>query len=257
MFEKLFKIKKPHESKDVLRSEHLKEGISPIVACVGTPEQFRDNPGDEQRVLIIGGIEEEKAPLNINYYGEQDALVKRGMKNAGKFSYVMSPIDAADKISRRFINCTGLVVAGKDKRTGENVSLVTHQDPHYFLVTESRKSIFVHDLEQKLREIKERCEEGTIDAVIVGGNSDSGGYYKDSYVNSIKLLSEETQNVLGFEPVVMTGPKAVSPVLDWAAQDDVFYDNAHRRLFIIRPKVGDASTESFVYSTLKEQKKKW
>ncbi len=88
--------------------------------------------------------------------------------------------------------------------------------------------------------------------MIVGGN-----YFKDlddfseNYLGSIKLLSAETIKVLGFEPVVITGPKIVS------GRDDIFYDNKNRRLYIIRPEVGNASTKSFVHGDIEKQKKEW
>lgn len=103
-----------------------------------------------------------------------------------------------------------------------------------------------------LNEIKERSVEGTIDAVIFGGM-----YIKDwvriqkDYLESVKLLTTEIKNILGFEPLVITGPKTV------LGNDDVFYDNEHRRLYIIRPEVGDESTKSYWPSDIDKQKKKW
>jgi hypothetical protein len=39
--------------------------------------------------------------------------------------------------------------------------------------------------------------------------------------------------------------------------DDIYYDNKERRLYIVRPDVGNATTESFLPSDIEEQRKKW
>jgi len=70
-----------------------------------------------------------------------------------------------------------------------------------------------------------------------------------NYLESIELLSTEVVKILGVEPVVITGPKMYS------GDDDVYYDNERRRIYIIRPKAGDVSTESFLPSDVKGQEK--
>ncbi len=113
----------------------------------------------------------------------------------------MSPIDNLDKLSRSFYNCTGAVVTGKDKNTSENISFLSHQDPEYFL-DEEKKFRFARDLKRQIEELRRRSIEGSIDAVILGGQSTG-----KEYVESIKLLGHEISDLLGFEPVVITGPK--------------------------------------------------
>lgn len=202
---------------------------------------------------------------NVNYYGNPDELNKQGFKNPEFDSYVISPIDSLNKFSKSFKNCTGLVVTGIDKETGKNISFLSHQDPAYFLYKKD-SSKFVKDLREQIEKLKKRCLDGTIDAVIVGGNYFKNdkqfqeGYlnsirkqFQEDYLNSIKLLSQETENILGFEPVVMTGPKT-NP---GGGRDNVFYDNDHRRLYIVRPKVADESTKSYLPSDIDKQEEKW
>lgn len=157
-----------------------------------------------------------------------------------------------DKFSESFKNCTGLVVAGVEKGTGKKISFLSHQDPQYFLTYSKDTDEFTNDLREQIKELKERCEDGTIDAVIVGGNyfSDRSRYQED-YLKSIALLSKEVKNVLGFEPVVITGPKTVK------GQDDVFYDNDHRRLYIMRPKVAQEGTKSYLPNEIDNQERGW
>lgn len=241
------------ESKDALHSEHLKEGVSPIVACVGTPEHFQEEIDSEKGKIetsVLNGGES----LNLVFGEDPENLTKMDIKNAGRKSYLISPVNNLSKFSKSFVNCTGLVVAGRDKRTGEDISLMSHQSPDYFLSSKENEKTFSNDLGQRLKELKERCEDGTIDAVVVGGNLSK----KENYSNSIKLLSKEVTEVLGFEPVIMTGPKAAPKItenIDF--KENIFYDNRHRRLYIIRPKVSEESTQSFVRSRIEEQQEKW
>jgi hypothetical protein len=252
--------KVPRESVDPLKSEHLKEGTSPIMVCVGTPEQFDENPGDEEKFFL-----REKSSHsihNVDYFGDPSNLVEQGFKNAGRRSYVISPVDTLDKFSRTFKNCTGMIVTGQDKETGENISFMSHQYPGHFLLDDEAGGKFGSDLRERLRELKEKSVDGTIDAVIVGGNYLKKAYFKrigesddakfrHNYIDSIKLLSTEVQIVFGFEPVVITGPKMVG------GADDIFYDNKHRRLYAMRPEVGKKSTKSFMPKDIETEAKKW
>lgn len=115
-----------------------------------------------------------------------------------------------------------------------------------------RKNIFKRDLDLSLEEIKERCIEGTIDSVIFGGNYLEDPRSQKNYVESVKLVTKVVENVLGFEPLVMTGPK------DNIEKDNVFYNNDNRQLYIIRDNSdGDFSVKSFYPSEINEQYKKW
>jgi hypothetical protein len=248
----------PESEAVIPRIEHLKVGVPAIMACVGTIEQFRRNPGAE-KFAFQEGRQELSGADNVNFYGYPHVLAEQNFKNPEDNSYVISPIDGLDKFSQWFGNCTGLVVAGYDKQTGENLSFLTHQNPAYFLGLDADRDSFVSDLRKHLSELKEKCGEGTIDAAIVGGTYFKGEDHEDNqihrenYLDSIELLSGEVSSILGFEPIVMTGPKTVS----LGVRDNVFYENQSRRLYISRPKVGDGSTESFTPGNIKEQEKKW
>ncbi|MDP3725402.1 MAG: hypothetical protein Q8R20_02965, partial [Nanoarchaeota archaeon] len=109
----------------------------------------------------------------------------------------------------------------------------------------------------RLEELKKQSAEGTLDAVIIGGNyTKNDPFYEKNYLDSIRLLEQEVQSELGFNPVVMTGPKIVRHG-ERESHDDIYYDNEKRRLYIMRPEVGNASTESFLPSDLEKQKEKW
>ena len=241
----------------VKKLEHLKEGISPIMACVGTAEDF----------MYDGKINWLRVEKEINYAHNVDfdekssvAYKKEGFKNDGMGSYVISPLDGIDKYSRDYYDCTGVILAGKEKKTGKNVSVMSHQNPAYFLEKDSQR--FADDLVNRLDEIKEKCEEKTIDVVIFGGiyakvrnfkeqdpNSDM---YVQIYLKSIKFLSEIIQNSLGFEPIVIMGPKTNAPGSDLA-----FFDNDAKKLFLMRDGSGLGVPESYMPNELEEISKTW
>lgn len=228
-------------------THHLKEGVRPIIACIGTLEQFAL---DYERSLMKW-LEERLLGIhhNVDYYRPYKG---KEFKQDGARSYVISPVDDLDKFSESFYNCTGMIAAGKDKETRENISFLSHQDPIHILVNKENEKRFKNDLNQTLVEIKKRSVEGTIDAVIFGGEYKKGrAKLQNDYLKSVKLLTTEVKKILGFEPLVITGPKTAE------GRDDVYYDNAHRRLYIVRPEVGDATTESYAPRDIEKQKDKW
>jgi hypothetical protein len=232
------------QSRNSLKSEHLKEGIKPIIACLGSLHRFIKG-----RVFYndFGSPDEH----NVSYWMKASDMDRAGLKNAGENSYVISPVDDFNKYSMGFRNCTGLVAVGEDKETGKNISFLSHQNPKFFL-TSSNKDIFIKDLNNQLQELKEKSLEGTVDVAIVGGNYVKGREGSEkNYLASIGLLSAEVSSALGFEPVVITGPKITSH------NDQVFLNNAERKLYIVRPRVGKGYPKSFLPSDIENRKEDW
>lgn len=247
-------------------NKHLREGVSPIVACVGNSEDFKY---DGKINWILSG-----KPINYAHdiaFGAKPEELKRDVfefKNDGHESYVISPVDSIDKYSKNYHDCTGVIITGKEKGTGKNISFMSHQDPSYFLGAHSQK--FPEDLTNQIQELKKRCEGGTIDAVIFGGRYAKGKNYEvsnpgrdlfiEEYKKSIRFLSENIKSLVGFEPLVIVGPKTEP------GADTVFYDNDTRRLFLVRNKSKKNESndnydfnaiESFLPSELEEISKKW
>jgi len=226
------------------------------MACVGTFEQFFNEDNLENGFLKEMETRRNSHNIhNVDYYGKHEKLIRQGFKNAGEYSYVISNLDSLDKFSKSFRDCTGIIVAGQDQKTGKNISFLSHQDPQYFLSKETNKNEFIKDLKEQLINLKENSVDGTIDAVIVGGNYFKGRdkkEFRQNYLNSIELLAGWVKEILGFEPVVITGPKTGE-----GGYENIFYNNNGRHLYIIRPKVGDSSTEGFLLKDIKKQEKKW
>ena len=245
--------KNSSEYKNALKSEHLSEGVKPIIACVDTYDNMEDL-GEFEELLFS---DETREVESINFWANPEKLKEKDFKNAGYRTYVISAIDGADKFSKTFGDCTGIVAAGKDAETGDDVSFVSHQEPNFF--TKEQPEKFAEDLRSRLTEMKKRCVAGTIDAVIVGGNyypdtvvgEEFDKSHRDNYRNSINILSNEISEVLGFEPAVIAGPKLSG------GEDHILYRNALRRLHLLRPQTGQASSESYLPKDFAEQEKKW
>jgi hypothetical protein len=240
-----------NEGLNTLKTEgHLIKGIRPIMACVGSFDDFH-NSGQKPLEEVFN--EQLDNAHCVDYRGSIDYFKKRNFLNAGSETYVLSVVDNKNKFSERFFDCTGLIVTGIDKKTGKNISFLSHQDPVQFL--HNKKDDFIKHLGQRLAEIKKRCISGTIDAIIVGGNyinitDDKGLHHKEKYVNSVELLSTEIKKILNFEPIVVNGPKKIG------GKDNIYYDNDNRRLYFVRERVNE-DTGSFTNSNIEEEKKKW
>jgi hypothetical protein len=245
---------------NTLTSEHLLPGEKPIIACI----EGYENQTDEEKNLDgyetirkkIADAKQNENVENVNYSGNPRYLSKHDFLHNGEYTYVISPVSEKDKLSESYIFCTGVVATGKDKNTGENISVATHQDPNRFLSNGSSHEEFLRDVRTRFNELKERAKEGTIDAVIVGGefipgNEDLNQKYRDS----VALLGEEVKNIFGFEPAVITGPK--TGLGEDNNREHIYFDTKERRLYITRPHTGDATSESYLPSERSEKEKTW
>ena len=245
----------PGSSLNTLKSEHLKEGVRPIIAAVGTFGDFRDDNGDILN-KIYNQSDNMKNTEDVDYYAKLKDSQNKNFKHPFDNSYVISSINEKDKVSWAYKNCTGVVVSGIDKQTLKNVSFLSHQDPDFFLVSESyanNTQMFLKDIQENIIEMKKNCLPGTIDAAIFGGN-----YFiddderKKAYLKSIETLSSGISELLGFTPPVIVGPKMVH-----GGSDNVYFDNVNRRLYIVRPETGNSTSESYLPKDIKKQEKMW
>jgi hypothetical protein len=238
------------------RLEHLAKGVDPIMACVGTRQDFTEELSRDTHPFYIDDPSLDAD--NVDYYGEPEELRGNGMKNPASRSYVISGLNSHNKFSEGFLNCTSLVVTGIDKDTGENISILSHQDPEHFL-REYREE-FAKDLTEALQELQKQSSPSTIDAVITGGNFFTPGdsvstdvYYRKNYTESIEFLTEQVKGSLGFDPLVIAGPKTIG------GGDMIFYQTSKRRLYLIRPNEtkGKRSNSSYEPSNLQNEARNW
>lgn len=228
------------------------KGARPIMACVGTHDDFWKARDPEDPASYF--YEQFKPGVkNVTYVDWHFANIHNG-------GAVASLVDSSNKMTEGLADCTSLIVTGIEKRNDgviRNISFLTHQDPKEFLCDTKYggKKKFVSFLRSLLVQIKQRCEIGTIDAVLIGGNYVDGVDFlgnvlsKQDYIDSVKLIGVEAKRILHFEPVVINGPHMTY-------QDDIYYDNEHRRLYFVRPKV-NSKIGDFPASDVDNQKDKF
>lgn len=159
-----------------------------------------------------------------------------------KDSYVISDVNSKNKISRKYYDCTWLVIVWKNEKW-KNISLLTHQDPKYLFKRKDSYDCqikFKNDLLKRIEKFKKLAIEWTVDIFILWWN-----YHiwevehcwikfdmKDNYLKSIEFLSNIVKNHFWFYPEVTW------PNFDcWYT--DIFFDTKNRRLFQRRTLIED------------------
>jgi hypothetical protein len=235
----------PDQIKDYVEIEsktHLEEGVKPIIACIGSEEDFDHRFAWD----LINQSDQNKNLLEVKYGAPKSELDENNITYLSPHDYLISPIDSRDKVSYDYQTCIGLVVVGIDKETNEQISMLTHQN--ISSVISSKKIEFIEDLSRHLQIFKDRSKEGTIDAVIFGGAYPEDSSSKKMYEEVKGFTSELCKKEVGFIPFDITGPKVIKkfpekkPTLaGWATDawptDTVFFDTKERRLFVQRDNV--------------------
>jgi len=219
------------------RYEHLAEGFQPIMACVGTREEYGEELSEIKNI--------EKVGHNVDLDSDTEDLEAKDFKNGGKYTYVISTIDKEPKFTEGVFMCTSLAAVGREKKSGDELSFLTHQNPRYFL--NKKRWIFTKHLQEKIEELEKRCLKGSIDIVIVGGEFNDKR--SDEYEQSLKTLSDAVRETLGFEPLVVCGPKD-------DGHDDVYFNTQERKLYITRPEYSHYNSV-FKPGEIEEVEKKW
>ncbi len=235
-------VEEPKQEK--FKQEELKPKVEaefkPIIACLINDNE-RVDPQTEKTLYLI-----KKDGQSIDYYANKNFYELNNMRNSGKQTYVVSECNDKDKYSKRYCNCTGVILVGKDKNSNKQISFMSHQDPWKFLT--NKKEEFTKDIIESIKKIKNETNEKSIDAIIFGGNAGN-----DEYKNSIKLLGDIITKELNFEPTVMTGPNMNS----WDGPTNVYFDTQNRRLYIERPPQESEHNENYLPSELEEKSTKW
>lgn len=133
----------------------------------------------------------------INWYDMIDEKTRAYKEN----DFIISHIDEKNKYSNGYFNCTSLVLVFKDKNTGKNKSLLTHQNPNHFL--SDKKGTFKNSLISILKEVLKNREEWTIDIAILWWNTND---FWIQYIESIQFLQEIIKNIFWFNPILIWWP---------------------------------------------------
>jgi len=169
------------EPLNTLKSEHLNEGVKPIIGGI----YDRIEMTDKDREFFK---EFKKNATFVNYLINPDDAKKEGFYNSGRGTYVISSIDNENKFSEKYFDCTAIYATGIDINTGESISFLSHQNPEQFLKNDNILSNLKEDLTKSLNELIGRCKPGSIDVVILGGNRD------DQNADSINVDIDERMN---------------------------------------------------------------
>lgn len=239
---------KPH-----IKFSHLEKGFKPITTCIDTTEFM-----DEFSSFPFKDLE-QKSPNevdDIDYSEGTNNLDKKNILNGGYQTYVISDLSSKDKYSTGMYDCTGIVLVGEDTETNKNISILSHQDPKEFLKSNISIS-FKNHLILSLEKIVKQSKKGSIDALIVGGNTHDHeddpalSYGEKKYLNSIKFVGEIIRDKLGFDPTVITGPKGTS------GGNNVYFDTKNRRLYLSIPdQTNNVTYHDFKSENVTEQLKK-
>lgn len=222
-----------NEGLNIVKKEgHLKEGVQPIMTCIGSPREFPEKISKDLKLQEMEDVD--------------------WFKHKAGEGYVISLVDSSSKFSKDFFVCMGLLVAGITP-DGKKLSFLTHQVPNILVRFDEVAEKFNLDIKTHLQEMKERCVPGTIDAVIVGGEVKDIISPQIEYEDAVKKVGQIVQDVLGFEPVVINGPKT------FGGADEVYYANDKRRLYFIRenPDNINFGSPDFVPSEIDKHKDRW
>lgn len=199
--------------------------LGPIIASIGPMHHHMYSSGDWETL--------ERAALHIDYLAHPDEMQSRGVRSAGKGTYVISPIDASPKMSDDYKECTGVAVIGVDEETGENISFISHQNPTKVL--EGLRDQFVADLQATLKTFKGRVRHDTIEVVFFGGKylssqSTEEKTHADAYRESVELVRDIIATDLGVDTHVAAAPNAEGGKIA------ALLDTKNRRIYIEYPE---------------------
>lgn len=178
--------------------KHLRDASLRIQICKEAYVDHRDEQFKKK-------IEEYKNnSQNIRYRASYEYNKVNNILSNREGNYSISEINEKNKFSDNYINCTGVVLVGIDKETGENISLLTQEESGENM----EDKLFLNDLSNRIEEFISMCEPKTIDALIVGGNDNNDNL--EEYENSVKILRDKISPLLDFYPDVATYPKLTS-----------------------------------------------
>lgn len=190
-----------------------------VIACIGPDSSF----SREEHELFTSTNAEK-----VDYYKEPSPAQKGVRKR-----YIFSSIGSEDKTSHAYEGCTGIVVVGRDKGTGETISLLTHHDPR----SVRADGTFLVVLKARLTEFQSRVDPDSIDVVIFGGDLRPDLIQPHAlthriyhYRDTIKRLGSTAEDILKVKAHVIIGPlKTAGDSLS------VYFNTKERRLYLRRP----------------------
>ena len=248
----------------LLKNEHLKEGIRPIISGI-----YDSNNIDQETQSFIDNFKKDAEFVDFN-------SKNKSIKENKISTYVISLCNEKNKYSLNYLDCTGVIAVGTDKISKNNISFLSHQNPDYFIKDQEIRLDFKKDIENNIDNLISRCIPETIDIVVFGGNKEDisenipdeefrmgidnfeeflkGPF--DQYIKSIKYLNYIIKQKVGFSPIVMSGPNDNFGTKDHSL--NIYFDNKNRRLYILKPEQENSDkNEAFEASNVEDKIKKF
>ncbi len=209
----------------------LAEGIRPIRICIGRYRDFEKN-----------FFERFKSPnacfLDWNNRYQNTYSPYSSQKDSG---IMITSIDSSDKFSPEYINCTGLLLVGKNTG-GKTISCLTHQNPKYIKDLDIENN-FRDTILKLFKDFKNQTQSGTVEILSFGGNM-----WTNEERNALDIeINKTCLEIFGFIPKNVFGPKRDNfrgPDFDIYSDtdnedingfgDSVFFDTENKRLFFMR-----------------------
>ncbi len=240
-FEKGNKNKKKTEMNSY-QENHLELPKYAILICI---DDNYDNLDSIQEKF------DNKNALNVDFYDNVKEMNKKGNKNNGEYSFVISPANERLKYTTMLRICTSVVISGLCKETKKNISIITHQTPRTILEKHDEKKYFKELLRESLSKFKSKCIDKSIDVVIVGGKFETdtkNSIENQEYEFSLKTLEKVLNEELKFNPLIIEPLTNQEEVF---LGQDIYFDTPNRRLYVFRTKTPD--NQPFNTSELREQ----
>jgi len=205
--------------------EHLEKGIKPfeIIVC---PELIYDP------YLFVKQFNSEHIDWFINLRDTNECAIFSNLNKKSKSCF-------------GYQSCTGIIAIGKSKKTGENISFLTHQLSPDFSLSKSKEHSqyfidFVKKLQNKMETFLAETEEMTRDIIMFGGiNNDKNNSNVDAFLNfTAEIIFKKSKIV----PRIIKPPKADGTT-------NILLDTQNRKIYFneyIVNKDDSATTKGFV-----------
>ncbi|MEI7689063.1 MAG: hypothetical protein WCI91_02650 [Candidatus Nomurabacteria bacterium] len=251
---------------NTLKNEHLDPKFKPIIGGI-----YDRNNLDKETLDFLNDFKKNAINLDFKLNKEKFLSDKTGKQKEG--TYLISQIDSNNKISEGYFDCLGVCFSGIDKNTKENISFISHQNPEALLENINIRQRFKDDLNKTMNNFIDRCVQGTIDIVIVGGNKDINYIDPIQNVDIEKMNSKQIQeymdkqyegpfekyrksaffvsniifNKVNYYPVIISGPNSNIKEGDLSHDNalDLYFDTKNRHLYQVRAKNESLNNESF------------
>lgn len=168
---------------------------------------------------------------NIDFYLWEKNNLKKILNNWNSvtdWSFVISKLNENNKYSSDYKNCTWIVIIWESKIDWKKLSILTHQNPKFFLSSKINKTSFENELTKVLNEIKEKCKEWTIDAIILWWNSNNKF---EEYKESIHVINNIIYNFLKIIPCKIWWPSINGIDLEWK---DIIVNTQEWKVILIK-----------------------